>query len=300
MKVAARPVVALVIMSLMWGYGWVSMKIGLLDAEPFTFTALRMSLSALVLLLALPLSGRRFLPTRIPELLKLGLVQTTLLFTLSTLAVHEGSAGRVAFLVYTMPFFTLAMAWPILGERISGLQWPAVALALIGIAAIIQPWQLDGDIYGNALAIGAGATWALGAIMIKQLQQRAPMDFISMTAWQMGFGCLPLIAIAAVIPEAPIVWSGRFIGNLILLTVFISGMGWALWVYALNNLSAGTASLATLAAPVVAIFASSYHFGEQPTTAELVGMLIITVALLVLSLNGMRALKRTPVTAGEY
>ena len=57
-KVAARPLVALVIMSLMWGYGWVSMKIGLLDAEPFTFTALRMSLSALVLLLALPLSGQ--------------------------------------------------------------------------------------------------------------------------------------------------------------------------------------------------------------------------------------------------
>ena len=299
MKAAGRPLAALIVMSILWGYGWVAMKIGLLDAQPFKFTALRMSLSALVLLVALPLTGRRFLPTRLPEMIKLGMVQTTLLFTLSTWAVYVGSAGRVAFLVYTMPFFTLAMAWPMLGERVRGLQWPAIALAATGMCAIIQPWDMGGDITGNLLAIGAGATWGLGAIMMKQIQQRAPIDNLSLTAWQMTIGCIPLLGIAMVVPEAPIVWSERFIANLILLTVFISGAGWALWVYALNHLTAGTASLATLAAPVVAIVASAHVVGERPGTLEMTGMGLIVLALLVLSIHGMRTIHRSYTSAGE-
>ena len=112
-------------MSIMWGYGWVALKVGLMDAEPFTFTAVRVTLSAACLLLLLRLGGRSLVPGRVPELIKLGLVQTTALFTLSTWAVAQGSAGRVAFLTYTMPFFTLLFAWPLLGEKVRGFQWLA-------------------------------------------------------------------------------------------------------------------------------------------------------------------------------
>lgn len=292
MHLPGRPLLALLTMSVLWGYGWTALKIGLIDAEPFTFTALRMSLSAGCLLLILPLTGRPFAPRRVPELLRLALVQTTILFTLSTWAVAEGSPGRVAFLVYTMPFFTLLFAWPLLGERVRGLQWLAIAFAGCGLVAIIQPWHLHGSTTSNALAIGAGVAWASGAVMVKRLQNREPMDLVSMTAWQMVFGSIPLIAFALWVPEAPVVWSMRFIGVLVLTSVVITAFGWMLWVYALAKLEAGTASMVTLAAPVIAIITSSIHFGERPSALEFAGMCLIGTALLVLSINAMQQVRR--------
>ena len=280
---------ALFLMSILWGYGWTALKIGLIDAAPFEFTALRMGLGAVCLLIMLPLTGRPFLPRRVPELLKLALVQTSLLFTLSTWAIAQGDAGRVAFMVYTMPFFTLLLAWPLLGERVKGLQWVAITLAGVGLFAIIQPWQMSGSLAGNALAIGAGMTWGVGAIMVKQLQAREPMDLLSMTAWQMSFGCIPLFILAFFIPEPAIVWSPRFIGTLFLISVVITAFGWSLWMYALDNLEAGTASFGTLAAPPVAMISSAIIFGERPNAIEIVGMATIAVALLVLSIHSMRS-----------
>lgn len=288
MKSLNGPIIALIVMSILWGYGWTALKIGLLDAPPFKFTALRMSLSAVCLLLMLPLTGRKFLPTRVPELFGLALVQTSALFTLSTWAVNEGSAGRVAFMVYTMPFFTLLLAWPILGERVRGLQWVAIALAALGLAAIIQPWHMQGTLAANALAVGAGATWAIGAIMIKRLQSRQPMDLVSMTAWQMFFGSLPLLALSIWIPEAAIVWSPRFIATLALISIVITALGWMLWVYALDNLDAGVAGLATLAAPPIAMLTSAWQFGERPNLMETLGMGLIVCALLVLSFKAIQ------------
>lgn len=275
-------------MSVLWGSAWTGLKVGLLDCPPFMFAALRMGLGAACLLLILYFSNRPFKPVRIGELVRLGLVQTTVLFTLSTWALVEGSAGRVAFLAYTMPFFTLLFAWPMLGERVRGLQWLAILLAACGLMAIIQPWHATDTLLSSAFAIGSGIAWALGAIMIKRLQKREPMDLIAMTAWQMIFGSMPLFAIAWVVPEGPVVWSARFITMLILIAVVATAFGWLLWVYVLDRLTAGTASLGTLAAPVIAMATSAWYFGERPLNIEAIGMGLIITALLVLSWNGMR------------
>ncbi len=280
---ATRPLLALLAMSLLWGYAWTGLKIGLLDCPPFMFAALRMGLGALCLLLILRVRGRAFMPRRIPELVWLGLVQTTVLFTLSTWAVAEGNAGRVAFLAYTMPFFTLLFAWPVLGERVRGLQWLAIAFAAFGLVAIVQPWHASGTLTSNVLAVGAGIAWALGAIMVKQLQRRAPMDLVAMTAWQMFFGAIPLFALAFAIPEAPVVWTARFVTVLLLIAVVTTAIGWLLWIYVLDHLPAGIASMGTLLAPVIAMATSNYHFGERPNALEAGGMAAIVTALLVLT-----------------
>lgn len=290
-KHPGRALFALLIMSLLWGYGWTAIKIGLLDAPPYKLTAVRMLASALCLLVMLPLTGRPLTPRRLPELARLALVQTSLLFTLSTWAVAHGSAGRVAFLVYTMPFFTLLLAWPLLGERVRGAQWLAVVLAAVGLAAIIQPWALGDKLASSILGLGGGMAWALGAIMVKKLQRRAPMDLLCMTAWQMLIGCVPLVIIALSVDEPAIVWSPRFVGTLTLMAVAITAFGWMLWMYALDNLDTGTAGLATLITPIIAMVSSHYTFGERPGQLELLGMGLITLALLSLSWQGLRHLR---------
>ncbi|MGR8948080.1 MAG: DMT family transporter [Gammaproteobacteria bacterium] len=288
MKANTRPIIALLLMSILWGYSWTVLKMGLIDADPFSFTALRVGAGALSLLLILPLTGRPFLPRRIPELFILGMVQSAFLFTLSSWAVYHGNAGRVAFLTYTMPFFTLLMAWPILGERVRGLQWLTILLAAAGLTAIVQPWNHDNTPLSNALAIASGAAWGLGAIMVKRLQNRAPMDLISMTAWQMIFGLIPLILLALLAPDTHVVWTTRFVGIVMFIGVISTALGWLLWVYALNHLEAGTASLGTLLAPIVAMATSAFHFSERPNTIEFLGIGLMIAALCSLSIFALR------------
>lgn len=117
------------------------------------------------------------------------------------------------------------------------------------------------------------------------------MDLLRMTAWQMLIGSVPLIILALAVDEPAIVWSPRFIAILALMAVAITAFGWMLWMYALDNLDTGTAGLATLITPVIAMLSSHYTFGERPDPLELVGMGLITLALLSLSWQGWRHLR---------
>ena len=293
MELIKKPILAIIIMSILWGYGWTSLKVGLIDAPPFKLTALRLTLSAMFLLLLLPLTGRSFIPPRLKELFLLGFVHTSLLFCLSTRAVSEGSAGRVAFMVYTMPFFTILFARIFLSEIIERLQWVAIVAAAIGLVLIVQPWGFHGNHLSSALSVGAGIVWALGAIMVKRLQEREPMDLLSMTAWQMTLGCIPLIGLSFLVPEEAISWSTRFVGNLIFIAIGVTGLGSMLWMYALSNLKAGTAGLATLAAPPIAMISSALYFQEKPNVIEWFGMLFILMALMTLSFGSQKLPDKT-------
>ena len=76
----------------------------------------------------------------------IGILQTTGFVGLITWALEQGAAGRTSVLVYTMPFWLLLMAWMFLGERVRGLQWPAVIIALVGLVLVLRPWQLEGTV----------------------------------------------------------------------------------------------------------------------------------------------------------
>ena len=75
----------------------------------------------------LRVARRPFWPSSWKAIAITGLVQTTINFGSTTMALAEGGAGRTSVLVFTMPFWTLLIAWPVLGERVRGLQWVASA-----------------------------------------------------------------------------------------------------------------------------------------------------------------------------
>src|SRR5690606_10180892 len=123
-----RAVVALLVLSVLWGYNWVVMKNALQDAGAFQFGALRTFLGAICLLGLILILRRPIRPKEIPTLIVLGLLQTSGFTGLIIWALVEGGAGKTAILTYTMPFWVMLMAWPLLGEKIQGTQWLAALL----------------------------------------------------------------------------------------------------------------------------------------------------------------------------
>src|SRR5690606_8646437 len=222
------------------------------------------------------------------ETLLLGLLQTAGFLGLVQFALVQGGAGKVAVLAYTMPFWTVLLAWLWLGERLRPLQWLAVALAGCGLLLILQPWSMATNALSKLLAVGAGLSWAASVIVAKRLRARHQVDLLSLTTWQLTLGIIPLVVIAWLVPEQPIDWSPGFLGALLFAAVPGTALGWMMWLYVLNRLPAGTASLNSLAIPVIAVLGAWLQFGERPDVGEAVGMVVIAAGLALMSATALR------------
>lgn len=292
--VVIRAFIALMVLTAIWGYNWVVMKSALEYAGAFQFAALRTVLGA-VCLFAVIIYMRKPLHVReMPTLIVLGLMQTSGFTGLLIWALVEGGAGKTAVLTYTMPFWVMVLAWPLLGEKLRGLQWPAAVLSTMGMLFILDPMHLGTDTFSMFLAVMSGVFWAMSVIVAKKLHQREPdLDLLTLTAWQMLFGSVPLAIAAFMIPAPEIQWTPYFIGAVIFNSVFCNALAWLLWLYALQRLSAGVASMSSMLAPVIGVVAAWIQLNEVPSTTELIGMTLIAASLVIISIISIR--KHTPI-----
>jgi drug/metabolite transporter (DMT)-like permease len=287
-RAAWLPFVALALLALIWGYNWVVMKVGMAYAEPFTFAALRTFFGAVFMFALLPLLHRRLRPQALGLTALFGLLQTGGFVGLAMWAVSIGGAGKVSILAYTMPFWLLMIAWPVLGEPVRGLQWGAVILALGGLIAILGPWNLSG-LQSSLLAVGAGLVWAVSSVVVKIMRSRHDIDLLTLIAWQGLIGSVPLIIVALLTATEPVEWSGTFIAVLLFNIGPANALTWVLWLYILHSLSTGTAGISSLAIPVVGVVAAWIQLGERPGVLEAAGMGLIVMALAILTAREVAA-----------
>lgn len=283
-----RAVIVLILLVILWGYSWITSKIGLGYASSIDVVALRLELGALTLLAGLLCTRRSLKPAHWKALLLIGLIQTGAFLLLNTWALSEGGPGKTSILVFTMPFWVLVFAWPMLHERIHGLQWISVALAVAGLVFVLEPWQMHTSMFSKTLAVIAGMCWAIGVILAKQLHNRAKVEPLAFTFWQMLVGLVPVLLCQLLIDRPAVNWSATFIGVTLFNGIAATGLGWLAWLYVLHRLPAGTTSLSSLGIPVIAIVASWIQFGEQVGRSELTGMLLIGLALALLSYLSIR------------
>ncbi len=268
---------------LVWGYSWVASKLGLAYASPLLMSEYRLSFAALALGLLLLWRRGSLKPPPFWDTFWLGLTQTTGFTLLSSLALVNAGTGKVTILCYTMPFWTLLLARFFLNEHVRKLQWWAVALALLGLICLLEPWGSSNSWLAELLAIAAGISWAVSAIVAKRLQARQRIDTLSLTFWQLLYGLIPLYLISSFISQPPVDWQPAFWVILIFNGCIAAGLGWLVWLHLLSRLSAGTAGLNVLAIPAVALICSWLQLGDVPSMAEGIGMLLIAIALAMMA-----------------
>jgi drug/metabolite transporter (DMT)-like permease len=276
----AGPLIAFGVLAAIWGYNWVVMKLALSYSGPIEFALLRVGLAVLVMFtllaaLRIPLKP----PAAIGKTIWLGLFQTTGFIGLMSWSLSFGAVGKSAVLAYTMPFWVIVLGWPFLQERLQGRQWPAVGLALVGLLLVLELWAPAGSLASSLVALGAGAAWGISVIIAKKIPVRGRDELLSLTAWQMLFGFVPLVPAALLAAEPPIEWSGYFIGALIFNAAGATAIAMLLWLYILQRLPATVSGLSSLLVPVIGVAAAWLQLGERPDLFEGVGMALILAAL---------------------
>ncbi len=283
---------ALAVLSLTWGYTWVIAKQALTYAPPFAFAAERCIGAALALLLVVKASGRSPRLVAPGATLAIALAQVTGFMAFQTWALVEGGPGKTAVLIFTMPIWTLLMAWPILGERVRGRQWRAAASTLGGLLLIIEPWAMHSSLLSKFLGVMAAVCWAIGTVLVKRLRMHQPVDLLVLTMWQMMLGAVPLSLLALLVPEHATNWTATYVGILTFMSVISTALCWWLWIYILDKVPAWEASLSVLGTPVVALISSRLVLGEEFKLTELTGILLIGCGLALLSFLGWLGARR--------
>jgi drug/metabolite transporter (DMT)-like permease len=284
--------VALATLTLIWGMNWMAMKIGLRYAHPVVYNIERTLLAIAVLFAVLLWERRPLRPESWIAVVVTGFFQTTINFGATTMALAGGGAGRTSVLVFTMPFWTMLIAWPVLHERVRGAQWLAVAFALVGVALVVEPWRWEGELAPKLWATLSGFGWAAGSIATKYYQRRHRLDLLNLLAWQMVAGIIPICLIPLVYALPPAEWNGGYVAALIYAGVVATALGFILWSAILVWLPAGTASLNMFAIPVIALVSSMLVFAERLTTLEWLGIASIGAGLVIVSVRAWRASRR--------
>ncbi len=207
------------------------------------------------------------------------------------LAVESGEAGKSAILTYTMPFFVILIAWPILGERPVIAQWFATAIALVGIVLLLDLSRAPG--LAEMYALCSGLAWGIGVVLIRRHQTLHPDDSIALGAWQNLIGALVLGAVS--LPDGFVGWnwSPTLIFALIYNGVLISAASLVLWFWLLRHVDSGIASLGTLATPVCGLIAGMIELGERPSAQDWAGIALVIIALSITGLAAHRRISRT-------
>ena len=297
--IALLPLLALLLLGFFWGYNWVVMKAVLVDVSAAWFAALRTVLPALLLIAILPLAGKRLRPPPLFYALPIGLFQTAGFVGFMMWALQSGGgAGETAVIVFMMPLWLTLMAHFALDERITRVQLLAIGLAVPGLVLLISPWEAGLMPAAVLLAFASGFGWALGAIWQKRYYHRYQPDLLSLTAWQMLYGGLLLLAIALWAEPFAVDPTPNFLWALFYNVVLAGALGWLLWVYSLHHLPTWIAGFGALLVPGIGVLSAWLVLGETPGPVKQLGIGLILSALLIITLYQRRARQRARRGAG--
>lgn len=132
----------ILIITLLWGFAWVLMKAALDYMGPFAFSSLRFATGTLTLF-AVVMIRRVPLPEKgqWKHLIIIGLLQTTIVFSLVMYGMKFVDAGKSSVLLYSMPMWSGLLASRFLGEKINLLKGIGMLCGAAGLL-FIMGWDL--------------------------------------------------------------------------------------------------------------------------------------------------------------
>lgn len=277
--------IAPLIFVLLWATGFIGAKLGLPYAEPFTFLALRMA-ATLVILVPILLASGVFWPgwklaghSMITGVLVHGIYLGGVFFAIS----RGMPAGVSALVVALQPLLTAFVARFMLGEHLKPVQAAGLVVGLCGVILVLSPNLAGGlSVEGvNAITLFAVSASVVGISVGAVYQKRfsTGIDVRATTAWQYAGALVPFSLLSFVLETGEIVWTGQFIFALGWLVIVLSiGAVVLLMILIRNRSAAATASLFYLVPGVTAILAH-YLFGENLQPIQLVGMAVVMAAV---------------------
>lgn len=270
----------------MWGTAFAFIRRAVESVPPIDVATGRIVSAALLLGVAVPLSGLRFpRPGRIwLHFLVLGIVGNALPFCLISWGQQRIDSGLAAILMAGNPLATLVLAHGFVpGERMTGGRILGFGLGFLGIVVLIGPEALreladtPSDAARQGAVLSGALCYAVNSILVRRMPETPALVA---SAGVLAAACLVMVPVAVLL--APPQAQPASLGSLAAVAwLGIVPTALATIVYFRVIASAGPTflSLVNYLVPLVALVAGFAAYGEQPSANA--------VAALVLVLSGI-------------
>lgn len=261
----------LLVIALIWGFGFVPQRLGMEYLGPAAFNAQRFFLGALVLLPLLFLRNSK-LTTQInsASTLGLGVVLGALLFCgalFQQVSIQYTTLANVAFItglyVIVVPIIGL-----FIGYRYGFVVWAGGFIAIIGLY-LMTGGSTELALKGDLLALTGAVFWAIHLLVLAK--KAGGHDQLKLAFYQFLF-CAGFSLVAALVMEDRVL-PAELIGYLWPLVngVIVVGIGYTLQVMIMDKADPFAASLILALEAVFGALAGYLIFTEQLGAAALVG-----------------------------
>jgi drug/metabolite transporter (DMT)-like permease len=282
-------------LAIAWGSAFTAIKAGLAFFPPILFAAFRYDLAGVLMLGYAAVVTDRPRPQNRADWAVVGIGAVFMIAAYHALLFvgEQSTTSAVAAIIVSLsPILTTGFARLLLPEeRLTrlGLLGLLVGFAGVGILADPDPANLSTTRTTSiVLILGATASFALGSVLIRRIDDQLPIE--TMEAWSMllGAGLLHVASVGAAESVSQVQWTLSAIATLGYLVVVSSAIGFLLYFDLLERLGPIEINLVSYTAPVVATVAGVVLLNEQLTVHTALGFACILIGFALLKRRALR------------
>ncbi|MDS0788483.1 EamA family transporter [Proteus vulgaris] len=269
---------------IVWGSTYIVTTEMLPANVPMTLAALRALPAGILLLIIM-----RQLPQGIwwLRVIILGILNFSLFWWLLFISAYRLPGGVAATVGAVQPLIVLFLSRWLLQTRLSWLSISAALGGILGVAILILTPNATLDPIGIMAGLGGALSMAAGTVLSRRWQP--PVTPLTFTAWQLTAGGAVLLPFALLFePTLPSLTGINLLG-LAYLTLIGGALTYIFWFRGLALL--GPSSVASLGflSPLSAVILGWALLGQQLTSLQIIGMIVILVSIWVNQQSEKRA-----------
>ena len=280
------------VICLAWSGNFLTSAFALREIPPFLFTAVRLSILALVLawFVKPPPRGQW------PRMVAVAMFNGVLHFGLSFWALHlAGDLASPAIAMQSYVPMAAVLAWVMLGERFGWRTGLAIAISFAGVLVLgFDPIVLDAPM-SLVLMLVSALFLAIGTVVMKRL---SGVDMFSQQGWTAILSVVPLLLLSAVFEPGGFAglrdatWIGW--GGALYSAVFASMLGHGLYYVLVQRHPVAQVTPWLLLAPMGAVVLGMLYWGDHPGPRLWIGGAMVLGGVLIIALRAMAKLRALP------
>jgi len=283
--------IAIIVAGILWSTAGVAAKTLVADVSPFVVGFWRFFLASLCIL---PFFLKEK-PTwkRMRELVAPSTI-AALNVPFYYIGIQSTTANAASLIFAGSPLVTAILSYLIIKEKNTHATWGGIILGLLGVSIVIllptlnETRIVDGNLVGNLFVTLGMLAWTGYTIWLRRLRTTnhiSPIVTTSMHFFVSSILCL-LLSVTTHHPLiTPAVTTLPYIGTMIYSTVILTLLTYFLFQWAIEHVSATTASFKQYVEAIFAVLVNALFLGEILTPGFVIGGLLVLIGLAIATVS---------------